>query len=83
MMRCITLLKELLKKLMEKEVVNAQDAVLKCMFMVSVKQMSQNFLCTCVEKFYECLECGKYKCTKHPQLGMVDSLHISETSRSN
>ena len=83
MMRCITLLKELLEKLMEKEVVNAQDAVLKCMFMVSVKQMSQNFLCTCVEKFYECLECGKYKCTKHLQLGMVDSLHISETSRSN
>ena len=80
MMRCIKLLKVLLKKVMEKEVVNAQDAVLKYMFMVTVKQFSQNFLCTCVEKFYECLECGKYKCTKHPQLGMVDSLHMSQTS---
>ena len=80
MMKCITLLKELLKTVMEKEVLNAQDAVLKCMFMVAVKQTSQQFLCTCVEKFDECLECGKYKCTKHPQLGMVDSLHVSQTS---
>ena len=55
---------------------NAQDTVVKCMFMVAVKKMSQNFLCTCVEKFYECLECGKYKCTQHPQLEMDDSLHI-------
>lgn len=80
MMRCIKLLKVLLNKVMESEVVTAQDAVLKCMFMVTVKQFSQNFLCTCVEKFYECMECGKYKCTKHPQFGVVDSLHMSQTS---
>ena len=43
MRKCIKIMNGKLHKLMEKEVVNANDFELRCIFMVAVKKMSEKF----------------------------------------
>lgn len=76
MRKCIEIMNGKLHKLMEKEVVNAKDIETRCIFMVAVKKMSENFLCTCVENMYSCPQCGNYKCKDHLTVEMDETLHI-------
>ena len=49
MRNCIKIMKGKLNKLMEKEIVNAEDAELRSIFMLAFKKISGKLFCTCME----------------------------------